>query len=150
MSIENELKVHVDEFVSRLSALVREQALQAVTQALHGTAAPAPRKAAKSAPVAAAPAAPARRGPGRPPKSATAAASSAKRKPGEKRKPEELVKLTEQLHEYIKNNPGHGVEDIAKGMNEATKDLTLPIKKLLADKAIGSKGQKRATKYFPR
>jgi hypothetical protein len=142
--IESELQSLVSQFVNDLSALVRQQALEAVAETLRvGTpVAHAPKKAGKPAPVAKAPV----KAAGRPAK----AAAAPKRKAGEKRKPEELAKLVEQLAEYIKGNPGKGVEDIAKGMNTSTKELTLPIKKLLNDKRIGSKGQKRATKYFPR
>jgi hypothetical protein len=32
----------------------------------------------------------------------------------------------------------------------STRELNLPVKKLLATKAIKTKGQKRATQYFPR
>ena len=37
---------------------------------------------------------------------------------------------------------------IGKTMNVATKELALPVQKLWAAKAIRTKGQKRATKYF--
>ena len=42
------------------------------------------------------------------------------------------------------------IEEIAKALATTTKELTLPIKKLLSDKRISSRGTRRATKYFPR
>lgn len=147
--VENDLKSRVDAFVNELSSLIRRQALEAVEEVLR-----------KEAPAAA----PARK-PGRPakveePKVAKAAPkaapkpaakpAAAKRKAGEKRSPDELAQITEGVFNYIKSNPGQGVEQIAKALATSTKELTLPIRKLLNDKKVGSKGQKRATRYFPR
>jgi predicted transcriptional regulator len=58
--------------------------------------------------------------------------------------------VTEQVFNHIKTNAGQGVEQIAKALGTTTKELTLPIRKLLAEKKVTSKGQKRATRYFPR
>ncbi|MFO0759505.1 MAG: hypothetical protein U0359_23640 [Byssovorax sp.] len=58
--------------------------------------------------------------------------------------------MTEQVFNHIKSNPNQGVEQIAKALGTSTKELTLPIRKLLADKKITSKGQKRATRYSPK
>ena len=51
--------------------------------------------------------------------------------------------------EWVKANPGHGVEDMAKVLGVQTKELALPIAKLLGAKTIKKRGQKRATKYYP-
>jgi DNA-binding NtrC family response regulator len=152
--VENELRSRVDGFVNELSALIRRQALQAVEEVLkkgdshaHAPAHRGPGRPRKiPVDVAAAPAARAK--PGRPSKASAAAA--AKRKAGEKRTPQQLGQITEQVFNYVKSNAGQGVEQIAKSLATSTKELTLPIRKLLADKKIGSKGQKRATRYFPR
>jgi predicted transcriptional regulator len=74
---------------------------------------------------------------------------AAQRAPGEKRPPAELAKLTERLGEYIKSNPGRRMEAIGKAIGMPTRELNLPIKKLLAAKKIRSEGHKRATEYFP-
>lgn len=155
--VENELRSRVDAFVNELNALIRRQALQAVEEVLKkgeslghaghaGHAGPRkpgrPPKAAASADVEHK----APRGRGRPAK----AAAAPKRKAGEKRTPQQLAQITEQVFNYVKSNGGQGVEQIAKSLNTSTKELTLPIRKLLGDKKIGSKGQKRATRYFPR
>ena len=163
--IDTQIRSHVDAFVEKLSGLVRQQALEAVRSALGGgsstaavapkaAAAPAKRKAAaapkkKAAPAAAKPAAPAAPAAKAAPAPKAAPAAS-KRKPGAKRAPEEIAKTTTQLFDYISQKPGGRIEEIAKAINIATKDLTLPIKKLLGDKKIRSQGERRATKYFPR
>ncbi len=160
----DEIRARTEAFVASLTVLIRQSALEAASAALGGgarVAAPAiaaakrgrgrPRKAAPApAPTAKTPAAA---------KSAKAAPAAkapvskkpaaAKRAPGAKRPPAELAKLTEKLGEYIKGHPGLRMENIGKAMGEPTKELNLPIKKLLAAKKIRSEGQKRATEYFP-
>ncbi len=58
--------------------------------------------------------------------------------------------MTGRLLDYVKGNPGQRVEQIAAGMNTVTKELNLPVKKLIAQKSLKTKGQKRATQYFAR
>ncbi|APR83519.1 Hypothetical protein A7982_08868 [Minicystis rosea] len=149
--VEHDLRSRVDSFVNELSALIRRQALEAVEEVLKKggeSGAPAARKPGRPAKVVveepkarAAKAAPAKAAP---------AKASSKRKAGEKRTPAQLATITEEVFNHIKSNPGQGVEQIAKALANSTKELTLPIRKLLSDKKIGSKGQKRATRYFPR
>jgi hypothetical protein len=67
---------------------------------------------------------------------------------GAKRTAADLEALSEQVAEFIKTNPGLRIEQINKEMGTTTKDLALPIRKLIADGAISAKGQKRSTTYF--
>ena len=158
---EANIKHKVDAFVNDLSDLIRQSALEAVAEALKKggevAAAPAARRPGRPAKVVEAPVAAKPAGkPGRPAKAASTSASSAsaaaaaKRRAGEKRSPVLLAQVTDQVGNHIKSNPGQGVEQIAKALSTTTKELTLPIRKLLADKKITSKGQKRATRYFPK
>lgn len=71
-----------------------------------------------------------------------------RRKSG-KRSPEEIQEAANQLLEFIRENPGQRMEAIAKAMGSTTKDLTLPIKKLLQQNLVRVEGQKRATSYYP-
>jgi hypothetical protein len=73
----------------------------------------------------------------------------AERPKGKKRSPEELEQLTADLGAYIKDNAGQRAEQIAEAMGVATRDLQLPVKKLIEAGAISTKGQKRSTQYFP-
>jgi hypothetical protein len=67
---------------------------------------------------------------------------------GRKRAPEQLEALTGKLRDYIAKNPGQRIEQIGAGLGIATKELALPARKLLADKQLSKRGQKRATTYF--
>ena len=154
---ENNIKNRVDAFVNDLSDLIRQSALEAVAEALKKggevSSAPVARRPGRPAKVVEAPVAAKPAGkPGRPAKASSSASSAAaaKRRAGEKRSPVLLAQVTDQVGNHIKSNPGQGVEQIAKALGTTTKELTLPIRKLLGDKKITSKGQKRATRYFPK
>lgn len=66
---------------------------------------------------------------------------------GAKRSSDELDKLSDTFVEFVKENPGLRIEQINKQLGTTTKDLALPIRKLLAEGAIKAKGQKRSTTY---
>ncbi len=68
---------------------------------------------------------------------------------GAKRTAEDLEALSEKFAAFVKANPGLRIEQINKELGTTTKDLALPIRKLIADKVISAKGQKRSTTYFP-
>ena len=68
---------------------------------------------------------------------------------GAKRTAEELEQLADSFVEFVKGNPGLRIEQINKQLGTSTKDLALPIRKLLADGVIKAKGKKRSTAYFP-
>ena len=138
--MSNELSNLISKFTSDIEAAIRQSTLDAVTSALGGEA---PAKKASNGAAAngtsngvahAAPKAP----------------KSGARAPGEKRDPKELAKLVERVASYITKHPGLGIESIGKALETPTKDLTLPIKKLLGEKRIASKGKKRATRYTSR
>ena len=67
---------------------------------------------------------------------------------GAKRSSTELDKLAEQFHAYVGKHPGLRIEQINKELGTTTKDLALPIRKLIADGEIKTKGAKRSTTYF--
>ena len=68
---------------------------------------------------------------------------------GAKRTSDELDRLADQFHAFVTKHPGLRIEQINKQLNTTTKDLALPIRKLLADGALKTKGTKRSTTYFP-
>lgn len=67
---------------------------------------------------------------------------------GVKRTADDLEQLADQFVEFIVKNPGLRIEQINKQLGTTTKDLQLPIRKLIAEKRIKAKGNKRATTYF--
>ena len=68
---------------------------------------------------------------------------------GAKRTAADLEMLSEKFASFVKGNPGLRIEQINKELGTTTKDLALPIRKLIADGKITAKGQKRSTTYFP-
>jgi hypothetical protein len=136
--LDRQIRDRIEIFVQDLAALVRQSAVQAVASALGDNAGP-------------------RRGPGRPRSNGIATFSGrrgpgrpAGRRKGEKRAPEQLAALVDKLFSLIKSKPGQRIEEIAGAMGISTKELTLPAKKLIAEKRVSTKGQKRATRYFAR
>jgi len=125
-SFEQQIRQRIEAFVEELAVLVRQAAVQSVTEAFG------------------APAASGRRGRG--------AAAEVNLRPtarGQKRSPAALEQLTEQLLSSIKSKPGLRMEQIADALESSTRELALPAKKLLAEKKIKTRGERRATKYFP-
>jgi hypothetical protein len=67
---------------------------------------------------------------------------------GAKRSSDELEQMAEDFHQFVAKHPGMRIEQINKQLNTTTKDLALPIRKLIADGALKTKGTKRSTTYF--
>ena len=68
---------------------------------------------------------------------------------GAKRTSEELDQLADSFVQYVVKNPGLRIEQINKSLGTTTKDLQLPIRKMIADGTLKVKGKKRSTQYFP-
>lgn len=68
---------------------------------------------------------------------------------GYKRGSKDLGQLSETLLAFVAKNPGLRIEQINKQLGTTTKALALPIRKLLASGSLKSKGNRRATAYFP-
>jgi hypothetical protein len=74
--------------------------------------------------------------------------ASASRGRGAKRSSGELDKLADQFRGFVSKHPGLRIEQINKQLGTSTKDLALPIRKLISDGEIKTKGAKRSTTYF--
>lgn len=83
------------------------------------------------------------------PKNGTKSAGAVTKQRGAKRDPEELEQLSQSFAQFVHANPGLRIEQINKQLSTTTKDLALPIRKLIASGVITVKGQKRSTAYFP-
>src|SRR5262245_26795840 len=122
--IDDRIREMVESFAGDLAALIRESAFETVRAALG-------------------------EGGGRGRASAALGRGLGRTK-GAKRPPGEIAKLVGRLKDYVKSHPGERIEQIAKGMGVSTRELNLPAKKLLAQKVLKTRGEKRATKYFPK
>src|SRR5215212_9331371 len=63
---------------------------------------------------------------------------------GAKRTSDELDKMADQFHAFVIKHPGMRIEQINKQLGTTTKDLALPIRKLIAEGALKTKGAKRS------
>jgi hypothetical protein len=128
---QNEMNRTVQGFVAQITELARRAALDTLESAFNGRA---PRSGTNGA-VAPAPASLGRIGRPRGGR-------------GGKRTPADLEALSERFGSFVKANPGLRIEQINKQLGTTTKDLALPIRKLISDGTISTKGQKRSTTYF--
>jgi hypothetical protein len=140
-TLNTDIRARIDAFVAELTTMVKGAALESVRAVLGDGGMPA------------------RRGPGRPPKAASASSAPSAtgarrgRPPGKssrggKRSTEEVDQMAERIATFVKSNPGLGLEAIASGIGTSTKELKLPVIKLLASRTLRKTGQKRGTKYF--
>jgi hypothetical protein len=132
-NFQNDMNHAVQGFVAQITELARRAALDTLESAFGGKSG-----RGGSAPAVAAMAAPDVARAGRP-----------RGGRGAKRSPADLEALSEKFAAFVKANPGLRIEQINKELGTTTKDLALPIRKLVADKVISAKGQKRSTTYFP-
>jgi len=128
-NFDRQIRKTIEAFVEELSALVRAAAVQSVTEAFGAGGGGGGAKRGRGAPLISLP--------------------SKGRSKGQKRAPEALAEISDRLLAAVKSGPGQRMEEIAKGLGTSTKELTLPARKLLAEKKIKTKGERRATKYYP-
>jgi hypothetical protein len=68
---------------------------------------------------------------------------------GAKRSPRDLAALSARFSAFVHAHPGLRVEQVNKQLGTTTAELALPIRKLIAEGAITTKGKRRATTYLP-
>lgn len=133
LSIDDQIRTRIDDFVEELSALVREAAVEAVELALRqGGSSGAPRR-------------PRSEGARQTKRKASRKKATRKRI---RRSADDIAKLSERVLAYVKVNPGTRMEAIAKALRKDTKDLRRSVQDLLAAKKLRTKGQKRGTEYY--
>ena len=79
---------------------------------------------------------------------AAATRADARRK-GPRRSPARLARLAEELRAHVTSHPGERIEQIASALRQPTGDLAQPVRSLLAQGKLKTKGVKRATRYYP-
>ena len=131
---QNEMNHAVQGFVAQIAELARRAALDTLESAFGSRSS-------------------GRNGGGRAAVAAIAAGAGRAGRPrggrGAKRTAADLEMLSDKFASFVKSNPGLRIEQINKELGTTTKDLALPIRKLIADGKITAKGQKRSTTYFP-
>ena len=147
-TIDSQIQARIDEFVQELSGLIREAALEAVQEALGGTATPAKRGPGRRKGVTRKKAA--KRG-GRK-KAAKRATRKTSKKAGarKKRSSAAVQKIAERALAHVKKKPGVGAIEIAKALRMTSKDVQRPLQILMAEKKVRTTGQRRGTKYHPK
>lgn len=125
--IEKQIAERVDAFVADLSDLLRKAALQQAADILSEQAGGVSIR-----------------------RSRRAARRSARRGRNGRRNPKQIDALTKRLLADVQSKPGRRVEEIGRDLGVGTRDLNLPIKRLLKSKQITRKGQRRATRYHPK
>jgi hypothetical protein len=128
---QNQMNHTVQGFVAQITELARRAALDTLESAFGG-------RPVRSSPAPIAVASPSTGRVGRP-----------RGGRGAKRSPADLEALSEQFASFVKSHPGLRIEQINKELGTTTKDLALPIRKLIAEGVISAKGKKRSTTYFP-
>lgn len=127
MDLNAQIEARSRAFVDDITSILRESVLQALGRGELGFRVPAvtaPRMRAAKAP------------------------RSNQLAKGEKRSPMLIEKTQDRLYSAIIEKPGQGIEQIAKRMGCTTRELNLPMKKLIASELVRAEGEKRATKYF--
>ncbi len=127
-TIESEIRARVEAFADELVSLIQTSALEAVQGALGENGSASRRRG---------------RGASAPDKQSFATSR------GGKRDPEVIAALTDELAAFIAANPGKRIEEISSALQTPTRDLVLPVRRLIAAKRVTTRGQKRATTYFP-
>ena len=138
---QNEMNRTVQGFVAQITELARRAAINTLESAFNGRpgrSVAAPAAGALGALVA-----------HEPNKTGIARAGRPRGGRGAKRTPADLEALSDKFASFVKTNPGLRIEQINKELGTTTKDLALPIRKLIADGIVSAKGQKRSTTYFP-
>lgn len=122
--VNGRIRERIEAFVTEISGLIRQAALDSVAEALGG---------AGGAPLG----------------GGVRFTLDADARRSGKRSREEIDSTTSLVMSFVEAHPGQGVEQIAQALGADTRGLTLPIRKLVAAGKLTTEGQKRATKYFP-
>jgi len=131
-NFQNDMNRAVQDFVAQITELARRAALDTLESAFGGKVGRA------GAPAVAVMALPGVARAGRP-----------RGGRGAKRTAADLEALSMKFASFVKAHPGLRIEQINKELGTTTKDLALPIRKLISEAAITAKGEKRSTTYFP-
>lgn len=121
-NVHDRIEECIDAFTEDMSELVRRVAFESVSRALAGEPAIAPVHA------------PARGG-GRP--------------TGGKRTRQQIAQTTAALERHIRSTPGRRMEELSGDLGLNSRELMLPVRRLVEAGRVRTEGHKRATRYYP-
>ncbi len=133
-AIDSRLNDRIQAFVTDISEIVREAAVDAVQEALTGET--GPRAATRG------------RRPGRKKRKAVKRVSRKSKGKRVRRSAAELEALSTKFLAHVKANPGQRLEEIGAALGIPTSELKRPVALLLEAKKVRTTGQRRGTKYF--
>lgn len=120
--VHDRIEQCIDAFAADMSEIVRRVAFESVSRVLAGEPAIAP---------------------------AARAQLRAARRAGGKRTRREIERTTAALERYIRTTPGRRMEELSSDLGLDSRELALPVRRLLEARRIRTEGHKRATRYFP-
>jgi hypothetical protein len=129
--IEERIEQRIRAFADELRALIREAAHQAIDEALGATATPTSNS---------------RRSNAKPASSKTRRRPSPK---GARRTTDQMQRDLDALRDHVRRHPGTTALEISAALGMATREVTRPIKKLIAAGDIRKTGVKSNTRYYP-
>jgi len=131
-ALQKELRKRIEAFVVDLEGLVRRAALQAVADALGGGAAMRAEPQAKR----------------RKAKGASKPAKAAGPKKRIRRTNADLERTADAIFDHVAKHPGQRAEEIKAALRIDTAAWALPVKKLVDEGRIVTRGNKRSTTYL--
>lgn len=128
-NLDAQIRDRIEAFVDEVADLVRRAALDSVKEALEGPgSSPRPR------------------GPRRKKGGARKKAGSARRG---RRSSADVGAMGDTVASYVRANPGQTVTEIGVALGLGSKELRLPLTKLIEEKRLRTTGQRRGTRYHP-
>jgi hypothetical protein len=131
-NFDTQIRSMIDSFVNNLTQAIRAATVESAVQALQS-----------SGPVI-------RRGPGRPAGSLNVTRSAPSARMGGKRirrSADQIESMKSEVLSFVKKNEGARAEEIRKALGLSPVQTGDTLRRLMGEKAIKSKGQKRATTY---
>lgn len=129
--INKQIEDRIRAFADELNDLVRQAALDAVSQALGVAGARRPTRAAAPAPRAT---------------KARGRAGAGRRG---RRSPQQMAGTMTEIRDFVTANPGARMEHMTRSLGQPAARLRSLVNKLLGQGAIRKTGEKRATQYYP-
>lgn len=134
--IDERIEQRIRAFADELRELIREAAHEAIDQALAKTTSSRSAAARSGAKASAA-------------KKRRATKKRRPRPKGKRRTEQQMQRDLDALRDHIGEHPGTTALDIAAELGMANREITRPIKKLLAAGEIRKTGVKSHTRYYP-